>query len=1671
MIKKQQIKVFLSSTFIDMQEERNYLVKKIFPAIKRECSSRGVDFVALDLRWGINDEMSRSGKVVEICMDEIVRSRPFFIGLLGGRYGWIPQGCDNAITEKLLLKYPWISNSLRRRQSITEMEMRFGVLDNPEHINAFFFEKRPNAISKKFREEVGSLEEEKLNILKKEIKDAAANGKCFKSEYDTVKSLGQQVYNVIMAKVEELYPRKIQTKYQEYSMLQSDYLQQRRDVYVKYSKDEWNNSNLVIYGAKGIGKTAYIANNAAQGLGEDEVLAYTVVNQNIYTAEHCRRMLLNELKEFLPNFDLAQLDTPIDQPIDLQGVFASNGFDRKVRWVIDGVEKLSTPLDRTCAWVNALPEQLEQVALTTSDISLLDNVIVEKFNRVDIYPLYSGEIMEITRSCLKEYSKALSASQLMRIGSAERFTNPYILKIFLQELLQFGEHEKLDDFIENYYSSRTNKVFFYKILKRIDNDFGRERMQRMFKYIYMCANGLPVESLIREFGLNHIEWVAINTAISPFVSEHMGYILMKEGIVKDAVQEHYVIDEKEYDTPIVKVLCSVLKNENRKLLKTVVTRTRKESLLLYLFAMMARQVHYFFMAMLLTDSALEMERIRLNRFSILNLYFKGGRLRKFSRECTLSQYFSDDKTILFMKNTQFLEQWHMSSAIRFKECLAFRMLGSEDIFLVLKPISKFYENEIDRKTEIKRVLMKLNFMPLSSSVKKRIYLMFKEEETKTLHEVLDNFHSGTFEMQDLIHIMGLLPVVFTMVSDDEVNAILSKSLAKRDNCTDESYRCIISFIAAVAAARLNHPSVQEYISESLGDVLNKESIGVDFIYCTIDLFVAVFNHDTLSIKMLSAKADRIIRNYTDSWHILLFYLVKLVELRYSDDYYLLENKFIQYVDELIQKIRNSQEIVISLRNLAFILYNLKEYDFACKVFEIACGYVSSEEPARLAEIYDFMGWSAYNSSQYKKSIYSFERMLELKEEYGDAVPYRFSTIYRWLAIAANKDKQYFSAIAFAKKSIDNMQSTVSVDKGDMCRGLNNLGVFINNYLLNDIPSIDDIYVAKRNELFEELWHEGIDTFKRCAELWDYIEENDRFLYATNWASFINGVVKIRKDLADESIMKECEECMFKLIDDRAKESNEKPLDQDFSMELLRLWRSMGEWEKLNNIVKRDYEDGTYKKEFYEERFLLAYYSGKQPEEALADVVDLIVSEVGNSLEGQTPFSNNYKSASLKDIYSKVEALGIVDGVLNELKERAALQESAICQFCLMKFGEYSGNEEYGNHGFRVEEGEVLLKEVDGECASGDIQRFLELKDDDMALACHQFLTREVLEYLISKGDFFEVFHEISAMPIGREDFGSIAYLILNFLQDKTNLISEMLKEDESGRNKESLQEFLVSYIRGQNTDSVIGALIYSVRKELSLGYDPDYLDISSYLCELISDEALEEVLDIWDSTPEVHDCPIICAQYAYVLTLKERYKEAEQIFEKLYSRDNITQEESDVLPKCRYHFLMFCINSGNYSFALEIIEKYQLDVAECIEGLEWQHWIALYNAYAGNLEDALLAYEKNNAGRRTLYQLLEIYKINSNYIKAILLLKSGIFPGRDIQSVIHNVDRPDMSDETQWLDTLYTIELARYFNRTGDQRGANFSLKRVRYNIDNLVKRRFLGMCKFELAKLEAEFQ
>lgn len=79
------IRVFVSSTFRDMQLERNELAKRIFPALLRVCEERCVTWAEVDLRWGVSSEEAAEGRVLPVCLAEIDRCRPYFIGLLGER--------------------------------------------------------------------------------------------------------------------------------------------------------------------------------------------------------------------------------------------------------------------------------------------------------------------------------------------------------------------------------------------------------------------------------------------------------------------------------------------------------------------------------------------------------------------------------------------------------------------------------------------------------------------------------------------------------------------------------------------------------------------------------------------------------------------------------------------------------------------------------------------------------------------------------------------------------------------------------------------------------------------------------------------------------------------------------------------------------------------------------------------------------------------------------------------------------------------------------------------------------------------------------------------------------------------------------------------------------------------------------------------------------------------------------------------------------------------------------------------------------------------------------------------------------------------------------------------------------------------------------------------------
>jgi nephrocystin-3 len=138
-----EFRVFISSAFHDLQEEREHLMKKIFPEVRARCRERGVTFTEVDLRWGVTEEDVTSNRVIRTCLEEVDRSRPYFIGITGDRYGFVPKSADIAADPELVQRFPWIPDAIAEGASLIDLEFRYGALNhNIEDANtprAFFY--------------------------------------------------------------------------------------------------------------------------------------------------------------------------------------------------------------------------------------------------------------------------------------------------------------------------------------------------------------------------------------------------------------------------------------------------------------------------------------------------------------------------------------------------------------------------------------------------------------------------------------------------------------------------------------------------------------------------------------------------------------------------------------------------------------------------------------------------------------------------------------------------------------------------------------------------------------------------------------------------------------------------------------------------------------------------------------------------------------------------------------------------------------------------------------------------------------------------------------------------------------------------------------------------------------------------------------------------------------------------------------------------------------------------------------------------------------------------------------------------------------------------------------------------------------------------------------------
>lgn len=117
---------FVSSTFRDMQAERDALHRLVMPRLREKAKTCGESVQFVDLRWGIStsdmDTDAGAKKILSVCLDEIRKCRPYMIVLLGERYGWMPPPEMISGAARSMDFSPETGS-----MSVTELEIRYGL--------------------------------------------------------------------------------------------------------------------------------------------------------------------------------------------------------------------------------------------------------------------------------------------------------------------------------------------------------------------------------------------------------------------------------------------------------------------------------------------------------------------------------------------------------------------------------------------------------------------------------------------------------------------------------------------------------------------------------------------------------------------------------------------------------------------------------------------------------------------------------------------------------------------------------------------------------------------------------------------------------------------------------------------------------------------------------------------------------------------------------------------------------------------------------------------------------------------------------------------------------------------------------------------------------------------------------------------------------------------------------------------------------------------------------------------------------------------------------------------------------------------------------------------------------------------------------------------------------
>ena len=575
-----QIRVFISSTFRDMQAERDVLVKKVFPQLRKLCEERAVAWTEVDLRWGITEKESSEGQVLPLCLAEIERCRPYFIGLLGERYGWVPE--PDTVSQDLLESQPWLKENLRK--SVTELEIMHGVLQSPKmRDRSIFYFRDPDYLNKlpadadpKDFQSESAESAEKLLELKDKICDEFTAGKLAYSprkNYRDPDALGVLVLADFTELINKLYPEsETPDPIDQEATLHEAYGRSRSLAFVGREEllDKMDNhaatfgaKPLVLTGESGCGKSALIAEWAAHWKEShpDDLVIQHYIGSTSESADWqgLVRLVLSELKRA---FNIAE-EVPI-QPeamrTAMQDWLVKSAGKRRIVLLFDALNQLSSTdaAARQLGWLPfAFPLNVTLVVSSLEGESL-DALRKREWPELPV-PLFGTEdIAPAAVAYFGIFSKKPSVQLLAELTQAVPATcNPLYLRAVLDELRQFGEHKKVEARALDYLESPDLPGLFDRILTRWEEDFGAELVRHSLSLIRCARFGLSETELLDLLGKKDAEgeheplprryWTPLYLAAENALAQRSGLLTFGHDYLRKAVETRFFKSLDDWD--------------------------------------------------------------------------------------------------------------------------------------------------------------------------------------------------------------------------------------------------------------------------------------------------------------------------------------------------------------------------------------------------------------------------------------------------------------------------------------------------------------------------------------------------------------------------------------------------------------------------------------------------------------------------------------------------------------------------------------------------------------------------------------------------------------------------------------------------------------------------------------------------------------------------------------------------------------------------------------------------------------------------------------------------------------------------------------------------------------------------------------------------------------------